>query len=60
MIMADSNANKHPQKSQTEEPAKGGIKPAHKDAHPSRDSPKPQGDKLQHAVDEAAERKKAG
>ena len=40
---------------------KGGTKPANRKTHPSGDSPKPPGDKLQHAVDEAAERKnKAG
>ena len=45
------------EQSQTHEPAKGGLKPADPKAHPSGDSPKPQGDKLQHAVDEAAQRK---
>jgi hypothetical protein len=53
--MADQ---KQPDKSQTDEPAKGGTKPADPKTHPSGDSPKPAGDKLQHAVDEAAERKK--
>ena len=51
-------ADKRPEKSQTREPAKGGLKPAHKDTYPSGDSPKAQGDKLQHAVDEAAKRNK--
>ena len=54
-----AEADKRPDKSQTHEPAKGGLKPARDDAYPSGDSPKAQGDKLQHAVDEAAvERKK--
>jgi hypothetical protein len=56
--MADAKTDKRPEQSQTDDPAKGGIKPAHKSAFPSGDSPKPQGDKLQHAVDDAAERKK--
>jgi hypothetical protein len=56
-----AEADKRPEKSQTHEPAKGGLKPAHDDAYPSGDSPKAQGDKLQHAVDEAAKgKKKAG
>ena len=40
-----------------DEPAKGGLKPAHDKTHPSGDSPKPHGDGMQHAVDEAAKRK---
>jgi hypothetical protein len=56
-----AEADKRHDKSQTHEPAKGGLKPAHENAYPSGDSPKAQGDKLQHAVDEAANRKsKAG
>ena len=56
-----AGANKRPEKSQTHEPAKGGLKPARENAYPSGDSPKAQGDKLQHAVDEAAVgKKKAG
>ena len=56
-----AEADKRPEKSQTREPAKGGLKPAHENAYPSGDSPKAQGDKLQHAVDEAAKGKtKAG
>jgi hypothetical protein len=51
-------ADKRPEKSQTHEPAKGGLKPAHENSYPSGDSPKAHGDKLQHAVDEAADRKK--
>jgi hypothetical protein len=57
-MAADTKTEKRPDQPQTHEPAKGGLKPAHKDAFPSGDSPKAQGDKLQHAVDEAAERKK--
>ena len=53
-----AETDKRPDKSQTHEPAKGGLKPPHDDAYPSGDSPKAQGDKLQHAVDEAAEGKK--
>jgi hypothetical protein len=56
--MTDAKTVKRPDKSQTNEPAKGGVKPADSKVHPSGDSPKAQGDKLQHAVDEAAERKK--
>ena len=47
-----------PEKSQTDEPAKGGLKQPHQNAFTSGDSPKTQGDKLQHAVDKAAEQKK--
>jgi hypothetical protein len=53
-----AEADKRPDKSQTHEPAKGGLKPARDDAYPSGDSPKAQGDKLRHAVDEAAGRNK--
>jgi len=53
-----AEAEKRPTNAQTRDPAKGGLKPAHENAYPSGDSPKAQGDKLQHAVDEAAERKK--
>ena len=56
--MAEASTNKHLNPSQTDEPAKGGLKPADPKVHPSGDSPKPQGDKLQHAVDEAAKGKK--
>jgi len=56
--MTDTGTNKRPDPSQADEPAKGGLKPAHDNAYPSGDSPKAQGDKLQHAVDEAAEGKK--
>jgi hypothetical protein len=53
-----AEADKRTEQLQTHEPAKGGLKPAHENAYPSGDSPKAQGDKLQHAVNEAAERKK--
>jgi hypothetical protein len=56
--MADASTNKRPDPSQTDQPAKGGLKPADPKVHPSGDSPKPQGDKLEHAVDEAAKGKK--
>jgi hypothetical protein len=55
---AETKADKLPDPSQTRDPAKGGIKPAHENAYPSGDSPKGHGDKLQHAVDEAAGGKK--
>ena len=55
--MAHAKTDNRPDKSQIHEPAKGGVKPAHENAYPSGDSPKAQGDKLQHAVDEAVERK---
>ena len=42
---------------QDNDPAKGGTKPAHETTHPSEDSPKPHGDAMQHAADEAAKRK---
>ena len=53
-----AEADKRPTNDQTREPAKGGLKQPHDNAYPCGDSPKAQGDKLQHAVDEAAERKK--
>ncbi len=59
-MSAESKADKRPEQSQTREPAKGGTKPPHDKAYPSGDSPKPHGDKLEHAVDEAAKRKNAG
>ena len=55
---AKAKTEKRPDQPQTHEPAKGGLKPAHNNAFPSGDSPKAQGDKLQHAVDEAAKRPK--
>jgi hypothetical protein len=56
---AQAKTEKRPDPSQTREPAKGGTTPARENAYPSGDSPKAQGDKLQHAVDEAAARKQA-
>jgi hypothetical protein len=53
----DAKTEKRPDPSQSHEPTKGGTKPAHESAYPSGDSPKAQGDKLQHAVDEAAQGK---
>jgi len=53
--MAEASTNKRPDPSQADEPAKGGLKPADPKVRPSGDSPKAEGDKLQHAVDEAAE-----
>jgi hypothetical protein len=41
----------------TDDPAKGGVKPANPAVHRSEDSPKPHGDRLRHAVDEAAEKR---
>jgi hypothetical protein len=38
------------------QPAKSETKPADPKVHRSRDTPKPHGDKLQHAVDEPAEK----
>ncbi|HEY5962875.1 MAG TPA: hypothetical protein VIU42_02545 [Xanthobacteraceae bacterium] len=46
-------------RAQDREPAKGGTKAPHETAYPSGDTPKPHGDKLRHAVEEAAERKTA-
>jgi hypothetical protein len=40
------------EKSQTDEPAKGGTKPAHENAYSSGDSPKPHGDPLRHVIEE--------
>jgi hypothetical protein len=40
-----------------DDPAKGGVKPADPKVHRSENSPKPHGDRLQHAVDEAAEKR---
>lgn len=57
--MTEATGKRPIEKSQTDEPAKGGLKPAHSNTFPSGDSDKPHGDKLEHAVDEAAKRKKA-
>jgi len=54
--MADADNAKHAKPRQDNDPAKGGTTPPHKETYKSGDSPKPQGDKLQHAVDEAAQR----
>jgi hypothetical protein len=54
---ADANADQRPDKDQIDEPAKGGTKPAEKKPYLSGASLKKEGDKLQHAVDHAAERK---
>jgi hypothetical protein len=51
-----STDKKNIEPSQTREPAKGGTESAKSGLRPSGDSPKPHGDKLQHAVDEAADR----
>jgi hypothetical protein len=56
--MADATTDNRSEKPQTREPAKGGTKPAEANATASGDSPKPHGDKLEHAVDEAAKPKK--
>ena len=53
-MAVETRTDQRPEKSQTDEPAKGSIKPAHKTSYPSRDGLKREGDKLQHAVDEAA------
>jgi hypothetical protein len=54
---ASAKPDKRRPEAQDNDPAKGGIKPAHDEAHPSGDSPKPHGDAMQHAMDEAAGRK---
>jgi hypothetical protein len=50
--MADAKTDNRPDKSQLQEPAKGGTKPAHENAYPSGDSPKPQGDPMRHVIDD--------
>jgi hypothetical protein len=57
-MTANHKADTRPERSQADEPAKGGTKPAHQRPFPSGDSPKPHGDKLEHAVDEAAQTNK--
>jgi hypothetical protein len=52
--MADAKTDKRPDRSQSDEPAKGGLKPARQKPYTSGDSQKAEGDKLQHAVDNAA------
>jgi hypothetical protein len=54
---ASAKPDKRRPEAQNQDPAKGGIQPAHEKAYPSEDSPKPHGDEMQHAVDEAARRK---
>ena len=41
-----------PEKSQTREPAQGGLEPAHDSAYPSGDSSKPHGDPMRHVIEE--------
>jgi len=57
MNAANKPAERRPQFRDEQDPAKGGTRPAHDKAYPSGDSPKPHGDEMQHAVDEAAGRK---
>jgi hypothetical protein len=59
-MSAESNADKRPDQPEKREPAKGGTTPAREEAYPAGDSPKPHGDKFEHAIDEAAEGKKTG
>jgi hypothetical protein len=49
---ADANTGKRSEKSQTRDPAQGGIKPANEDTYPFGDSPKPHGDPLRHVIEE--------
>lgn len=51
---SEARIDKRVEKSQSDEPAKGGTEPPHKKPDPAGDSAKPHGDKLQHATDEAA------
>jgi hypothetical protein len=55
--MADAKTDKRPEHSQSDEPAKGGMKQPHQKPYSSGDDEKAEGDKHQHAVDDAAERK---
>jgi hypothetical protein len=50
--MPEAKTDNRPNKSQTREPAKGGTTPAHDNAYPSGDSPKPHGDPLRHVIKE--------
>ena len=52
--MAEAKTEKRPTDQQTDEPAKGGLKPAQGKPYKPDESLKKQGDKLEHAVDEAA------
>jgi hypothetical protein len=56
--MADAESDNRHNQPQAGPPAKVGTEPAREKASPSGDSPKPHGDKLQHATDEAAQPKK--
>ena len=47
---AYTKTEERPEKSQTREPAKGGLQPAHDSTYPSGDSPKPHGDPLRHVI----------
>ena len=51
-MTAEAKTEKHPETSQTREPAKGGTTPAHENAYPSGDSPKPHGDPMRHVIEE--------
>ena len=42
---------------QTDEPAKGGLKPASSQPQPSGDSPKPHGDPMRHVIEETKKKK---
>ena len=54
---ASAKPGKRPPEAQDEAPAKGGTEPAREKAYPSGDSPKPHGDEMRHAVDEAVKQK---
>ena len=49
-----TTSDKRPTEHQSDEPAKGGLKPAHEKPYRPDESLKKQGDKLEHAADEAA------
>jgi hypothetical protein len=51
-MSADPRDQRKSDKSQTDDPAKGGIKPASPRPQPSGDSPKPHGDPLRHLIEE--------
>jgi hypothetical protein len=48
----DANIGECPKKSQTREPTKGGVKPAHEDTYPAGNNSKPYGDPLRHVIEE--------
>jgi hypothetical protein len=56
-MTSETKPDKRPDQSQSRDPAKGGTTPPHDKAYPAGDSLKPHGDKLEHALDEAAKRK---